>query len=84
MVLYAIYHLKLEKVKGDLLSQLNSILKFFSIISLAVGLIVSLRGFMESYDACWASTGLAIGVSWLLFGIALLILGAWLASLVKK
>jgi len=62
----------------------NSVLKYLALISMVVGLIVSIVGFRESYNATWASTGLAVGVSWLLFGIALLLLGAGLAILAKK
>jgi len=62
----------------------NSIFKYLSLVSLVVGLIVSLIGFSESYNTTWASTSLATGVSWLLFGIALLVLGAGLAVLARE
>ena len=62
----------------------NSVFKYLGLASMVVGLIVSLIGFSESYNTTWASTGLATGVSWLLFGIALLVLGAGLAVLAKE
>ena len=63
---------------------MNSILKYLSIIFLAVGLVISLVGFSESYNTTWATSSLASGVSWLLFGIALLILGTGLAVLARE
>jgi hypothetical protein len=62
----------------------NSIFKYLSIVSLVVGLIVSLIGFSESYNTTWATSSLVSGVSLLLFGIALLVLGAGLAVLAKE
>jgi hypothetical protein len=67
-----------------MLSQVNSILKYLSIISLAIGLVVSFVGFSESYNTTWATSSLASGVSWLLFGIALLVLGTGLAVLARE
>lgn len=62
----------------------NSVFKYLSIASLLVGLIVALIGFIESYNTTWATTSLATGVSWLLFGLALLVLGVGLAMLAKE
>ena len=62
----------------------NSIFKYLSLASMVVGLIVALIGFSDSYNTTLASTGLATGVSWLLFGIALLVLGVGLAVLAKE
>ena len=62
----------------------NLILKYLSLISMVVGLLVCLIGFSESYTTTWATSSLATGVSWLLFGIALLVLGVGLAVLAKE
>jgi hypothetical protein len=62
----------------------NSIFKLLSLVSMGVGLFVSLGGFSELYNTTWASTSLVSGVSWLLLGIALLVLGVGLAILAKE
>ena len=50
---------------------------------MVIGLIVAILGFNASINVTWASTSLAIALTELLFGIALIALGNGLLMLAK-
>ena len=68
---------------GDLMSESKSIFKYLGLISMVIGLIFAMLGFNESINVTWASTSLAIALTELLFGIALIALGNGLVLLAK-
>ena len=69
---------------GDLLSETKSIFKYLGLISMGIGLLVTILGFTESRNASWATTSMVNGISELLFGIALIALGNGLVILAKN
>ena len=68
---------------GDLMSETKSVFRYLGLISMVIGLIVALLGFNESLNVTWASTSLAIALTELLFGIALIGLGNGLVMSAK-
>ena len=62
----------------------KSILTYLSLIAIAFGFVVCLKGFGDAVYAGWATSFLATGISELLFGISLIAIGNGLAILAKK
>jgi hypothetical protein len=62
----------------------KSLFRYLGLVFLIFGLITSVKGFGDSVYAGWASSLFATGVSELLFGISMLMLGIGLATLAKE
>ena len=62
----------------------KSMLTYLSLIAMAFGFVVALKGFGDAVYAGWATTFLATGISELLFGISLIAMGNGLATLAKR
>ena len=62
----------------------KSILTYLSLIAMAFGFVICLKGFGDAVYAGWATTFLATGISELLFGISLIAMGNGLATLAKR
>ena len=62
----------------------KSILSYLGLTAMTFGFVVCLKGFGDAVYAGWATSFLATGISELLFGIALIVLGNGLATLAKR
>lgn len=61
----------------------KSILAYLGLLAMAFGFVTCLVGFGDSVYAGWATSSLATGISELIFGIALIVLGNGLATFAK-
>ena len=62
----------------------KSILTYLSLIAIAFGFVVCLKGFGDAVYAGWATSFLATGIAELLFGISVIAIGNGLAALAKR
>jgi hypothetical protein len=62
----------------------KSLFRYLGLAFMIFGFITSVKGFGDSVYAGWATSFFATGVSELLFGLSMLVLGVGLATLAKE